>query len=202
MSGDKIINGSQEAIGGDLISREAACDAAEVYPEDGVIGEQSYWFTMGAMAAREAIRAHPATPAPVEAGLIESLLKWCDDRQFDVVNCLDLRADEEASAVLWIENFRAAIRALPAAPEAGEVYLLRNQRDNLVTNLERAEARLAVVGAERDAIAAAAFEAAARWLIDAGLAGDAPEDPLASCIRALTSADALAALSQPQEPTP
>lgn len=51
---------------------------------------------------------------------------------------------------------------------------------------ERDEARAQLAGA---------FEKAARWLVAAGMAGDAPEDPLASCIRALTPADAQVALN-------
>lgn len=65
---------------------------------------------LGAIADKLLAALNPA-PVTVEAAA-KVLLKWCDDRQSEVVNCLDLRADEEASAVLWIENFRNAIRAL------------------------------------------------------------------------------------------
>lgn len=38
------------------------------------------------------------------------LLAWCDARQSDVMGCLELTAKEEATAIGWIDNFRAALR--------------------------------------------------------------------------------------------
>lgn len=54
----------------------------------------------------------------------------------------------------------------------------------------------ALAEAHESALAAAAYEAVAVWLVRAGLAGDAADDPLATCIRAMTSADARAALDR------
>lgn len=76
-----------------------------------------------------------APAAPVETGLRESLLKWCDERQFEVVNCLDLRAHEEAAAVSWLENFRAAVRAQQPAPQVKALEV----PDGLIEALRRGE---------------------------------------------------------------
>lgn len=53
-------------------------------------------------------RASQAAPAPSD-GLREALLRWCDERQADVLGCIDLNASEEAAAVMWLNNFRAAL---------------------------------------------------------------------------------------------
>lgn len=124
----------------DLISREAAIEAAEVYPEDGVIGWQRYWFTMGAMAAREAIRALPAAPEAGEAALplIADYLRaphmdakreiderartWIDGNPDPWVNAMSSERDalrarlaeveaERDAALVRLENLRAAIVA-------------------------------------------------------------------------------------------
>lgn len=41
----------------------------------------------------------------------EALLKWCNESQSAVMDCIDIYATEEAAAVMWLNNFRAAIRA-------------------------------------------------------------------------------------------
>lgn len=65
------------------------------------------------------------------------------------------------------------------------------QIPSLMAVIVRLTAELATARAET----AMAFEVAAKWLIRAGIAGDATEDPLATCIRTLTPADAKAALA-------
>lgn len=93
-----------------------------------------------------------------------------------------------AEAQAEIDRLTAEVERLQGKVEAFAEYEgdALNDRDEWKARAEKAEADL-------DTIAADAFEAAATWLIRAGIAGDAPDDPLATCIRALTPADAIAA---------
>lgn len=49
-----------------------------------------------------------AAAAPSDA-LRAMMLRWCDERQSDVLGCIDLNASEEAAAIMWLNNFRAAL---------------------------------------------------------------------------------------------
>ncbi|CAM3092648.1 hypothetical protein PANO111632_02695 [Paracoccus nototheniae] len=63
----------------------------------------------------------PITPPPAsraDADLRVAMLRWCDDRQADVLGCIDLNAAEEAAAMLWLGNFRAAL-STPAPSQGG-----------------------------------------------------------------------------------
>lgn len=61
--------------------------------------------------ARRVFGALTDVPAR-EVTVREALLKWCDDRQAEVMGCLELNGKEEDAAILWLNNFRAALRAL------------------------------------------------------------------------------------------
>lgn len=75
----------------------------------------------------EAALAASRAPDPVAnadscqpGGLIsrEAVQRWITDSISAVMGCIDLRAEEEAAAILWLRNFDQALRALPAAPVA------------------------------------------------------------------------------------
>lgn len=71
-----------------------------------------------------------------------------------------------------------------------------SQSGDLHRMVGRAANRIEALEAERDtalAQVAAAFEAAAQVVVEAGVAGDHPDDPLACMIRALTPTNARAA---------
>ncbi len=40
----------------------------------------------------------------------ERLEGWCHEARNDVLCCIDLNADEERGATIWLDNFAAAIR--------------------------------------------------------------------------------------------
>lgn len=118
--------------------------------------------------------------------------------------------DEPAANASFIAAARELVPALAAERDAqtaradaaeAEVSRLKKalvhmtaERDTSLNTASIWEAELTALRAGQDALVAAAYEAAARWLIRAGMAGDALEDPLATCIRALTPSDATAAL--------
>lgn len=90
------------AIGGDEVGEHSSADCP--------------WSNALDMAST--LTADLATSRAETAAVRERLLKWCDERQFDVVNCMELRANEEANAVIWLNNFRAAISTLAEATAA------------------------------------------------------------------------------------
>lgn len=64
----------------------------------------------------DALAAHVAAEvAKARAEDAAKLTKWCDSIQADVLGCIDLSANEEANAVLWINNFRAEIAKIGGA---------------------------------------------------------------------------------------
>lgn len=67
-------------------------------------GEDCNWIAVGPAPAREVT-------------VREAMLKWCDDRQAEVMGCLELNGKEEVAAILWLNNFRAALRALSQGGE-------------------------------------------------------------------------------------
>lgn len=77
----------------------------------------------------------------------EALLAWCDDRQFSAVNGAELTAREEATTVILLEEFRAAIRSLPASQAQGED---KQSYADPVSSLQKAQETHAPVSAGVD----------------------------------------------------
>lgn len=81
-------------------------------------------------------------------------------------------------------------------------YLIAMLRNNVGVSeaacraAKAAADRIEQLVAEKEATTAAAYEVAVSWLIDAGIAGDGKDDPLASSIRALATPDQTAALDR------
>lgn len=69
---------------------------------------------------------HPGADEWVPKETLDALRSWADDRRADVLGCIDLNADDERYAMIWLDNFAAALAALPAPPgDQGEVERLR-----------------------------------------------------------------------------
>lgn len=181
-------------VSGDLISREAAIAAVVRNGAD-------------CLGAEDALRA---LPAATDAGEVERLRADIEELQgAQIVNRTAIRLQKEAR-----ERAEARIAELEDEVEGyhhwgDDVKRLTRQIDVDLHGEEGAAKQaslcdLAGAGkalrekleADRDALVAGAIEAAAQWLIETGMAGDAPDDPLASCIRALTTADAKASLDR------
>lgn len=107
-----------------------------------------------------------------------------------------LRGENERLKDELLESRDEAIERVERAE--AEIDRLTDALSIWIDRAEKAEAEVARLTADlatSRAETAMAFEVAAKWLIRAGIAGDATEDPLATCILALTPADATAALA-------
>lgn len=167
MSGDKIINGLQEEIGGDLISRAVGLLAEwEETPNE---GDPMIDVLLGVISdALSLLRALPATPEAFPtcrkcAGEMRPGIAI--GQTFTAGLPDDLGGDVQTMSAggpgCVIDCWKCVDCGWsvtdPAAPEAGkverlkgQVMWLRHQRDYLQELNDRAEARLAEVGAERD----------------------------------------------------
>ena len=121
------------------------------------------------------------------------LMAYTDATGFDDWDNLDSHAaDALTDALDEIERLTAEIDRL----SKGSICEVAATNPSVMEYMRHWEGRAEKAETERDALVAAAYEVATTWLIEAGIAGDHDSDPLASCIRALTPADAQAALDK------